>query len=427
MSKFPLESILKVCRGWVAPVAFGAIALASCADKASAPSAWQNYHSAVRAVVEIEPALVKFRQDIHRHPELAGNERRTSSKVAEKLTALGYDVQTGVGGYGVVGFLKGSHDGPMVAFRSDMDAVAGDAIDPVPYASVVERVHHTCGHDIHTAIGIGLAEGFAAIQDDLPGSVMLIFQPAEEAGIGAEAMLAETLFKEQTPQSIFSVHSAPFEVGEIAVKPGGMLAGRIKVDVSLRGGGDIEKAELVLRDALTTVGNVTYEEMLSFRTDRFIFVDLVPQSPANDQEIKIEAYVMSAGLSGRARVKAALVKAVGSVEFEDVEVTLQLRQALEGVNNDAGIVGRSAGNIGKYAPEISNVPVPGVIPAFSEDFGSFQRSVPGVMYYLGVSNREKGTVGFPHSPHFVADDGAILVGIKAMMAAMIEELYLEVE
>jgi len=408
---------------WVASLLTAiAIALSACASQPVPLTQAENYQAALTAITSAEPELIAFRHDLHRYPELAGNERRTSSKVSEKLIALGYDVQTNIGGYGVVAMLKGKYDGPLVAFRADMDAVAGEALDPVPYASLVDGVHHTCGHDIHTTIGIGIAEGFAAIRESLSGSVMLIFHPAEEAGTGAEAMLADGFFEIQTPKSIFAVHTAPFDVGQLAVKPNGMLAGRTDVNVTLSGTGDLEAATSGVRDALTSIGDVTYANMLDFQTNPFVFVDLARRTPAKNQQAIIRAFVMSAGLADRPRVEAAIKAAVNSVQVEGVDISLQLSQALEGVNNDAQLVTRASAGIVEHAPELQVLPVPGVVPAFSEDFGSFQRSVPGVMFFVGVNNPEKGTIGFPHSPDFVADDSAILVGIKAMLGTILGEL-----
>ncbi|MBK5099343.1 MAG: M20/M25/M40 family metallo-hydrolase, partial [Gemmatimonadetes bacterium] len=140
---------------------------------------------------ETRDELIEVRRDIHRHPEVSGREERTAGVVAGRLRALGLDVRTDVGGHGVVAVLRGSHPGPIVAFRADMDAVASRDPDPVDFASTVEGVRHICGHDIHTTVGLALAEGMAAIRDQLAGSVMLIFQPAEENATGARAMLED--------------------------------------------------------------------------------------------------------------------------------------------------------------------------------------------------------------------------------------------
>jgi len=399
--------------------AMGTIALNLIACTSIVETSPPLHERAMQAAKAVEADLIAFRHDIHQFPELAGQEERTSGKIAEALLELGYEVRTNVGGYGVVGILDGASPGPLVAFRADMDAVAGDALDPVYYASQIDNVHHICGHDVHTTIGLGIAEGFAAIQPDLAGSIMLIFQPAEEAGTGADAMLADGIFAQRSPDAIFAVHTVHLNLGEVVTLPHGMMAGRALINVSLVGNGDLNSAALALRDALSNLGNITLETMLSFRTEPFIFMDLLPQDLAVNGEVSVSGYVMSAGIEDRQRVEEKLKTAVASVDFDNVDLSMTLSQALEGVNNDPELVDLSSAAIKAYAPEISVLPAPGVIPAFSEDFGSFQKRAPGVMYFVGVNNPEAGTVGFPHSPNYVADDSSIMIGTEAMLAAML--------
>ncbi len=171
-------------------------------------------------LTERESALIAFRRDLHQHPELSGEEIRTAAKVAERLRALGFEVRTGVGGHGVVALLRGSLPGPVVAFRADMDAVASTDLDPVPFKSRRPGVRHVCGHDIHTTLALALAEGFAAVRMDLPGKLLLIFQPAEERAAGARAMLADSVFSLARPDAIYAVHTAPLEMGRFGTRAG---------------------------------------------------------------------------------------------------------------------------------------------------------------------------------------------------------------
>jgi metal-dependent amidase/aminoacylase/carboxypeptidase family protein len=166
---------------------------------------------------------VEVRRDIHRHPELSGQEVRTAALVADRLRTLGLEVQTGIGGHGVVGILRGGRPGPLVAYRADMDAVRSAATDPVDFASVVPGVRHICGHDMHVTIGLALAASLSSVKADLPGRVMFIFQPAEERATGARAMLTDGLFAREKPDAIFGLHSAPLDAGRITSKSGLMM------------------------------------------------------------------------------------------------------------------------------------------------------------------------------------------------------------
>jgi len=170
-----------------------------------------------------EQAFIEIRRDIHRHPELSGREERTAKIVADRLRALGLDVRSGVGGHGVAAILKGGRPGPLVAYRADMDAVVSNATDPAPFPSVIAGVRHICGHDVHVAIGLGLAETLASVRADLPGRVMFVFQPAEERATGARAMIADGLFAAGRPIAVFGLHSSPLEAGRLTSKAGVMM------------------------------------------------------------------------------------------------------------------------------------------------------------------------------------------------------------
>src|SRR5690606_37341013 len=144
-----------------------------------------------RRVPAVMPKVIGWRRDLHEHPELSGMEERTARLVAEHLRGLGIEVQTGVGGHGVIGLLRGGKPGPVVALRADMDALPVAELVDLPFKSKVTTeyrgqtvgVMHACGHDTHVAMLMGAAEILAGMKAQLPGTVKFIFQPAEE-GLG---------------------------------------------------------------------------------------------------------------------------------------------------------------------------------------------------------------------------------------------------
>jgi metal-dependent amidase/aminoacylase/carboxypeptidase family protein len=207
MSKIPVTAAALMVLG-------GAVAVAQTS----------GIHQRIAAHVNAnEAAWIEVRRDIHRHPELSGQEQRTAGIVGARLKALGLTVRTGVGGHGVVGVLTGGRPGPLVAYRADMDAVRSTLPDPAPFSSEVPGVRHICGHDAHVAIGLGLASALASVRKELPGRVMFIFQPAEERAMGARAMLDAGLFATEKPIAIFGVHASPLEVGTFTSKAGQMM------------------------------------------------------------------------------------------------------------------------------------------------------------------------------------------------------------
>ena len=276
-----------------------------------------------RALVRQRDAIVALRQDLHTHPELSGEEQRTAGVVAERLRALGLDVRGGVGGHGVIARLSGAHPGRTIGFRADMDAFASSAPDPYSFPSMTPGVRHICGHDVHTAVAIATAEAMASVRSQLAGTVVFVFQPAEENARGARAMLDDGALAGESLDAIFAFHTAPMPLGSIGTKSG---------------------------------------------------------------------------------------------------LLLNANSVAPGATNDVALELRSRGVIRAVVGSEQLVVTTTVVPGFSEDFGHFQAVAPGVMFWLGVSNPERGTVGAPHSPDYVADDAAIHVGARAMSALLLAEL-----
>jgi amidohydrolase len=179
-----------------------------------------NYALIDKAAAEIDEETIWLRREIHRHPELAGNERRTSALVAERLHAAGLSVSAHVGGHGVVAILEETGSGPTVGFRADMDAIEATESFHADFASSVPGVAHLCGHDVHTAVGVGLARVLAQLRGWINGRVVFLFQPAEETLSGARAMLADGVFERVTPREVYALYCGPLPMGTFAVMPG---------------------------------------------------------------------------------------------------------------------------------------------------------------------------------------------------------------
>ena len=201
------------------------------------------------AATSIEQNVIAWRRDIHEHPELGNREVRTAALVAKHLQSLGMEVKTNVGITGVIGILKGSLPGPVVALRADMDALPVLERTPVPFASKVKTVYngnetnvmHACGHDSHVAILMGVAEILSGMQKDLKGTVKFIFQPAEEGAPkgeegGAELMIKEGALNNPKVDVIVGLHiNSQLEVGKISYRPGGMFAGVGDMKITVKG------------------------------------------------------------------------------------------------------------------------------------------------------------------------------------------------
>lgn len=396
--------------------AFAMIALAAFSTDLSAQASLD-----ARVQMELrqsERALIAIRHDLHQNPEISNQETRTAGIVASHLRELGFTVRTDVGGHGVVGLLKGGRPGPVVAFRADMDAVPSDDADPAPYRSLVPGVRHICGHDIHTTIGLALAAGFASVQSDLTGSVLLIFQPAEERATGARAMLADSVFALARPSAIYAVHTAPLQVGMIGSEPGPLLAGRDEVAITLTGPAARTATDTVL-SLLRRTGTITPRDARGSVPKDFVLTEIQPPTQMGDS-IVVRATLSIADPDARERTQEYLLSAVGRLQSGGLRTRMSYTaQQIAGVTNEYWLTERGEERIRALLGDAAITRVGVVSPLFSEDFGSFQEQVPGVMYLLGVSNASRGWVGMPHSAAYMADDSAILIGARAMAAVML--------
>ncbi|MEU4689691.1 M20/M25/M40 family metallo-hydrolase [Actinoplanes sp. NPDC023714] len=222
-----------------------------------------------------EDELIALRREIHRHPELAGEERQTAGLVAEQMRAAGLEVTTGVGGHGVLAVLDGAADGPAVVYRADMDAVDTErAVHPFPksdrvfdegFTSRVPGVAHLCGHDLHTAIGVGVARTLARNSERVRGRIAFVFQPAEEPLRGARAMLDTGLVQRLKPRESYALHCAPFPAGTLAVSPGHGLPGLDHMRIVV----DDDDAVTALAAGLKGLGTVEFPRSVAEYRARF--------------------------------------------------------------------------------------------------------------------------------------------------------------
>ncbi|MFD7920736.1 amidohydrolase [Streptomyces sp. NPDC059740] len=183
------------------------------------------------------PDLEKLYEDLHRHPELAFQEHRTAAEAARRLQACGYRTHTGIGGTGVAGVLRNG-DGPVVLLRADMDALPVPERTGLPYASQTSGVMHACGHDVHVSCLVGAAELLAAGREHWSGTVVALFQPGEEKGAGAQAMVDDGLYdRVPRPDVVLAQHVAPFGAGLIAYCDGPCMAASDNLRITFHGKG----------------------------------------------------------------------------------------------------------------------------------------------------------------------------------------------
>ncbi len=370
--------------------------------------------------------LVAWRRDLHRHPELAFEERRTAAMVAEHLGRLGYEVQTEVGRTGVVGILEGNRPGKTVLLRFDMDALPIEEANKTEYASQVPGKMHACGHDGHTAIGLGVATLLARHRHALGGRVKLIFQPAEETAGGARAVIADGVLNDPAPDLALGLHLwNPLPVGRVIVQAGPLMAAatHFKLTIYGRGGHGAMPHETV--DALVTAAhavttlqtivsrnvNPTETAVLSvgtFHAGRAFNV-IADRAELSGTIRAFDDQIMAQMKERLHQVMTGVAQAFGAT-FE-----LELEHAAPAVVNDpavASLVARAARRVLGEGSVGSTTPV-----MVSEDMAEFLKRIPGCFFLLGSMNPERGLDSPHHHPRFDFDEAALPLGVAILAEA----------
>lgn len=362
--------------------------------------------------------LVALRRQIHRHPELAGAEERTAALIADRLRNAGLAVHSGIGGHGVVGILTGGRPGRTIAYRADMDAVGDDERFECEYASRVAGAAHLCGHDLHSTIGVGIAEVLAAFSDDIAGRLVFVFQPAEETLDGAAAMLGDGVLRLAEPSEIYAVHCAPLPVGAFAVYPG--QPGLDRFTVALPDGADADRVAGDLAAVSTVRRPESDEEFMAFADQMTI------ENGPLERFVTVLAWADGEGIHGSFRawpddrgpeVRARLARIVDGVPGARITFPGPPFPAMV---NDSGANALLADHLGRHVGPENVIVLHAAFPFNGEDFGLFLHRVPGAMVFLGVANPEAGINGMPHAPDFAADEAAIAIGVRTMAGLLLQ-------
>lgn len=400
-----------------------------------------------RLVEEITPQVVTWRRDFHQHPELGNREVRTAKIIADELRRLGYEVKTGVAHTGVVAVLRGGKPGPVVALRSDMDALPVTEQVDLPFKSTARTtwngqevgVMHACGHDNHMAMLLGAATVLARVKEQIPGSIKLIFQPAEEGPPpgekgGAELMVQEGVLDNPRVDAIFGLHVFPMTVGNIEYRSGPLMAsadsftirvvGRQTHGAVPWGGVDpiVVGAQIVMAVQTIVSRSVNITEAPAVVTigafnggNRFNIVpetvELMGTVRAFDEAVRKDIHRRIHDIATKtaeaAGAKAEITYGIGyPVTINDPALTEKMVPTLR----------RVAG-----AGQVTVGPLTGT----AEDFSFFQQKVPGLFFFLGVTpkDRDPRTAPQNHSPLFFADEAALPVGVRALSSLALDYLF----
>jgi len=387
----------------------------------------------------VETDVIRWRRDIHEHPEMANDEIRTAELVDRHLRSLGIETKTGVAHTGVVGLLEGKKDGPVIALRADMDALpVAEEVD-LPFASKVRSrwngqdvgVMHACGHDAHTAILMGVASVLSELRDELPGAVKLIFQPAEEGAPegeegGAELMVREGVLDDPRPAAIFGLHvTSGYETGSINVRPGALMAAIDSFRVRIRGSQTHAAYPwrgidpiVVASQIILGLQTIPSRQLNSIVAPAVVSVGAIHGGVRENiipDEVEMMGTLRTLDPAMRDEVRQRVRRTMEKIaESAGATIDLDLQRGYPVVMNDAILVDQIMpvfrSLAGESKVEIMN-PVLG-----GEDFAFFQQEIPGVFFFLGT--RPPGLSAEDaapnHSPRFFVDEAGLGLGVRSL-------------
>ena len=390
-------------------------------------------------IAAVEKEMLEWRRHLHAHPELSNREAETAKYVAAALERFGLQPRTGVARHGVVAVLKGAHDGPVVALRADMDGLPVTEETGLPFASTVRvpyegrevGVMHACGHDTHMAMLLATAKVLTGMRDVLRGTVVFLFQPAEESvpaaerPAGAELMVKEGVLTNPQVDAIFGLHVfANMPSGRIAWRSGPVMAAADAYEIVVRGRQTHGAAPWAGVDPIVTGAQIVgaLQTIVSRQVD-------ITAQPAIVTVGQFESGVRNNIIPDSARL-------VGTIRTFDAEMRKDIHAR---VRRTAGSIAEAAGATAEVRID-PGYPVTVNHPALAErmrpvlhralgdrlidapkitgaeDFSYFQQQVPGLFLFLGITpDAEMGKAAQNHSPRFTVDESALLTGVRAMV------------
>ena len=371
--------------------------------------------------------LVDWRRDFHRHPERGFQEHRSAGLIAEHLRTLGYQVQTGIATTGVVGLLESKRPGPVVMARFDMDALPITEENETDYASQTPGMMHACGHDAHMAMGLGVATLMARQQNEIAGTLKLVFQPAEEGGNGAKAMTKAGVLENPRPDIFLATHVwNEMPAGTIDVTPGAIMAAAEKWHCTVQGKGGhgasphqaadpiVAAAQIVtalqaivsrnvdpLETAVVSVGSIHGGDAFNVIPPQVELTGTIRSySPPIREMVLRRMHEVFAGVAVACGVEAKLeIESLTPAVTNDAQVTEVVRAAAEAV------VGPDNVTTGERTMG-------------SEDAAYFMEKVPGCYFFLGSANASLGLGAPHHNPRFDFDEAVLTTGTTVMMCAL---------
>jgi amidohydrolase len=400
------------------------------------------------AVAALEPRVIDWRRDFHSHPELGNREFRTSGIVAAHLKKLGLEITAGIAHTGVVALLHGALPGPTIMLRADMDALPVTERTDVPFRSTVMGeyrgrqvgVMHACGHDAHTAILMGAAEILAGMRERLPGTVMFVFQPAEE-GVpegeqgGAPQMMQEGLFEIAKPDAIFGLHViSTLHTGTVGVRPGPFMAGSDFFRIVVTGKQSHGARPWAGIDPIVTAAQIinSLQTVISRQTDITALPAVVSIGAINGgvrhniipDSVEMLGTMRTFGPVARQDIIDRVQRIVTNVaEANGATAALEMMPAPNPVvDNDPALTQKVVASL-QAAFGTAAVKAVG-LQTVAEDFSYYSRQAPSVYYWVGITppGQDLRTAPDNHSERFYVDESGIAIALRATLHVAVDYL-----
>ena len=386
---------------------------------------------------QLEQKIIEWRRDLHQHPELSNREFRTAKVIAKHLKDLGLEVQTGMAHTGVVGVLVGGKPGPTIAMRADMDALPVIEQTDLPFKSTAKSeyrgkevgVMHACGHDLHMAMLMGAAEKLASMKDDVAGTIVFIFQPAEEGAPngeegGAELMLKEGLFTKHKPEVVFGIHVwSAGNTGHIGYREGPLMASSDRFEITVKGRQTHGSRPWGGVDPIVAAGQIigSTQTIVSRQVDitkapAVISFGIIEGGVRNNiipDEVYLEGTIRNFDMDNRAQIfKNLKTTAEMTAKATGAEAHVHIDEGYPVTINDINLTRNMLPTIERVAGK-DKVHVNDLVTG-AEDFSFFALEVPGLFVFLGVTPEGKNAVSAPsnHSPFFYADEKSLKTGTE---------------
>jgi amidohydrolase len=399
------------------------LALALLAAAAPAPDA------AIRTAAEaLTPAVVALRRELHQKPELSNREQRTGALVAERLRALGVEVRHPVARTGVVGVLRGGRPGGVVALRADIDALPIEEKSDAPYRSQVPGVMHACGHDAHTAMLLGAAEVLAGLKAQLPGTVVFLFQPAEEGAPegeegGAALMVKEGALDQPKVDAVFGLHVGGWvEAGGAGYTDGAIFASSDSFTIEVQGKG-VHGAEpwkgldpIPVAAEIVQALQLVVSRQVDGRQPRVLTIGKIEGGTRFNiiaERVRMDGTLRTHDDAVRTQMKQAMARTVSGVaEAHGTSATLRfVDEGNPPTVNDGSLAKLAAPALERVFGTKAVRVAPQMV---AEDFPAYGQKAPYFYFLLGTRNDARGIASTNHTASFDVDEAALPLGVRAL-------------